>query len=110
MNNEEAIKFIEPLTEFEGNEDYIRKAPMVSNIETVEALKMAIKALQNERPQGEWIITHHKDILGRWNSWYEYKCSVCKHSISQMYDDAYGEYDTKFCPNCGAGMQKGGIE
>lgn len=26
MNNEEAIKFIEPLTEFEGDENYIRKS------------------------------------------------------------------------------------
>lgn len=68
------------------------------------------KTLNPKIKQGEWIITHHKDILGRWNSWYEYKCSVCKHSISQMYDDAYGEYATKFCPNCGADMQKGGEE
>lgn len=101
MNNEEAIKFIEPLTEFEGNEDYIRKAPMVSNIETVEALKMAIKALQNERPQGEWKVIWHKDIFGRWSNYYEYKCSVCHES----YIDYSSERQTAFCPNCGADMR-----
>ena len=83
MNNEEAIKFIEPLTEFEGDEDYIRKAPMVSNIETVEALKTAIKALQNERPQGKW---------GKHG-----ECPFCSY-IRQWDDD-------KFCGNCGADMR-----
>ena len=95
MNNEEAIKFIEPLTEFEGDEDYIRKAPMVSNIETVEALKTAIKALQNERPQGKWIF--HKDF----NESCRYGCNQCGNLTN---------IPSIFCPNCGADMRKGGAE
>ena len=58
-----------------------------------------------ERPKGEWIIIHHKDILGSWGNWYEYKCSVCKKSISHINKST--DYATKFCPNCGAQMLKG---
>lgn len=58
-----------------------------------------------ERPEGEWQITYHKDLLGRWNSWTEYKCSICKESVCEMHSDAHGEYATKFCPNCGAKMK-----
>ena len=99
MNNEEAIKFIEPLTEFEGNEDYIRKAPMVSNIETVEALKMAIKALQNERPHGEWIEKYSDYGV-------YYQCSIC-HKMPPNYECDYkeGAIKTNVCPECGADMR-----
>lgn len=44
-----------------------------------------------ERPQGEWI----KDYIGQVNSF----CSKCDYAVGKK---------TKFCPNCGADMRKGG--
>lgn len=51
-----------------------------------------LKALK-ERQQGEWV----KDYKGQVNSF----CSKCDYEVGKK---------TKFCPNCGADMRKGGAE
>lgn len=54
------------------------------------SIDMGIKALEEQRPEAEWIDTGEK-----WEEWAEwYKCSNCGHT------DYYG----KFCSNCGAKM------
>ena len=71
---------------------------MVSNIETVEALKMAIRALQNERPQGEWIYNQYdgNPNIGNWH------CSECRHIVTGMY---ISKPEDNFCSYCGADMR-----
>ena len=53
MTNKEAIELLKPLTEYKVNKDGIGTFPIVYTPSQVEALDLAIKAL--ERPQGEWI-------------------------------------------------------
>lgn len=60
---------------------------------------------KDERPQGEWIENNYGKI----------QCSICKgFAISIMtgclMDRHLEQYKTKFCPWCGADMQKGGAE
>ena len=57
--------------------------------EYVEALRMAIEALQTEAVQGEWIDT---------GNWMGIECSRCK---------CHSRYVTPFCPQCGAKMKGG---
>ena len=44
MTNKEAIELLKPLTKFSNNGEFI-SYPMVTDEKTVEAVKMAIKAL-----------------------------------------------------------------
>lgn len=55
-----------------------------------EAKKLAIKALQNDRPQGEWVRTPN-----------EHRVDICCTNCG--YDDGYSCFN--FCPNCGADMR-----
>ena len=116
MNNDlisrEALKEV-LINEYEAKEHYIGKimlkaidhAPTVSFMispDYVNELQNLNKELvrqlgETERPQGEWI-TKGQDIY----------CSICNQ------ESAYNEFGaskfSKFCPNCGASMQKGGAE
>ena len=65
---------------YEFNLPYYRK--------TVELLEKA------QRPHGKW--TSNRDTL-------EAICSVCGEALP--YSDEY-DYETNFCPNCGADMRK----
>lgn len=60
------------------------------------SLDMAIKALENDRPQGEWISEDLAEFPRK------YTCSAC------------GDWQTygrlKFCPNCGAKMGGAGCK
>lgn len=76
MTNEEAI-------------NHLKYLKVDSHIAKVEALDLAIKALE-ERPKGKWI-----ELNGHV---YDYRCSCCQY-IS--YDEK-----TNFCPNCGARMER----
>ena len=60
------------------------------DVETNEALDLAIKAL--EKPQGKWIDTGYMEEY--WAE--EYKCSICGAK----------DHWHKYCPNCGAYMGK----
>lgn len=69
-----------PLNDFE---DLIDNAPTVVN-----------EKLTTERPQGEWIFKH-----GSSDVW----CSVCDISLESNLCEGI---KFRFCPNCGAKMQK----
>lgn len=63
------------------------------------------KEAEKARLQGEWIENNYGRI----------QCSICKGAaISTMtgclVDRHLEQYKTKFCPNCGADMRKGGTE
>lgn len=54
-----------------------------------------------ERPQGEWI----------GNAFDEHHCNRCGHpALWEEEPDDYYEVQSRFCPNCGADMRKGGAE
>ena len=59
--------------------------------ELAEAVDMAIEALEEERPHGEWKPYNKTGI--------RFQCSVC----NGRYTNAY-----HFCPHCGASMRKEG--
>lgn len=60
---------------------------------TIDALDLAIEALRQERPKGEW--EHHIDRNGiLWE-----RCSECGDSTLSVDRE-----NINFCPNCGAKM------
>lgn len=66
--------------------------------EQVDALEMAIKALENQKT-GKWI-----------GDWFSPKCSVCgKKPLYERYYGVDGEetslLKSSYCPNCGAKME-----
>ena len=79
--NEEAIKIINNMANYKPWE--------------VEALYMAIKALEKEPKMGHWI----KVTNGRGG----HECDLC-HEYAPSYQSGK-EYLTKYCPNCGAKME-----
>ena len=84
MTNEEAIKYLIPpiTTSTEPSAEYLKQK---------EAYELAIKALQNERPKGEW-----KHIFEEDN---DVECPFCGFQEDGIYYN--------FCPNCGADMRRG---
>jgi len=97
MTNEQAIKILV------GNRNFYERIVRPYDREMVEALNMAIKALE-ERPTGEWIETEEEckydDIPCS-------ECSICKHTwvLGEMsIDDVKSDF--LYCPNCGAKMMK----
>lgn len=56
-----------------------------------EALSMAVEALEQKRPHGEWIPCKDDNFC---------KCSECQQIVMS-------EERSKFCPNCGADMRGG---
>lgn len=81
MTNEECIKKLKSI-----KKDYIK-------IISCEALDMAIKSLEEERPKGEWILD--AGVRGI------HKCSNCGQLISTLDIDVYN-----YCHGCGADMRK----
>ena len=60
-----------------------------------------------ERPQGEWIYPEKTDKEKGYGGY----CSNCKCDMPIFIEDWKQKYcETKFCPNCGAKMRKGGNE
>lgn len=60
-----------------------------------EALNLAIKALEKDRPTGKWIDNQN-------NSGGGINCSICGKMLPCT--DEYW-YETDYCPNCGARME-----
>lgn len=78
MTNEEAIAILDTI-------------PTIG--EQVDALEMAIEALQ-ERKTGHWIITARNGVL----------CSECKSGTRRM-PMLFGKPLYKYCPFCGLKME-----
>ena len=92
MNNEEAIGILkEELHHTEFHLHDKNKAPEFYEEmgRYCEALKMAINALNNERPKGEW-----KHIIDEYN---DVECPFCGFQEDGIYYN--------FCPGCGADMR-----
>jgi hypothetical protein len=67
----------------------------ITDTKEVEALDMAIKALEQEPKTGHWIEHSHE-----WGDNWEYsmyECSCCHN---------WAHEDTDYCPNCGAEMEE----
>ena len=111
MNNDlisrEALKKV-LCEEYEAREHYIGEIMLkaIDNAPTVaypfEKFRtmlcgtcQAYMRIEPERPQGKWIF--HKD----YNESCRYGCNQCGN---------LNNIPSNFCPNCGAGMRKGGVE
>ena len=89
MTREEAISWLKELTWHEGED-----VPIYDT--DVEAINMAIKALEQQPRKGHWIMT--SDYLTTAYGSIDYvTCSCCG-------EDSLEEGD--FCPNCGAKMDE----
>lgn len=83
MKSEESIEILEAVKFILDNKDYSDRVE--------EAINMAIEALKEQRPHGEWITVCTLPIIQ--------KCSNCKY-VRKSGVEIYN-----FCPNCGAKMQ-----
>lgn len=90
MTREDAIEVLENLK-------VCKQAHTLFNIEK-EAVDMAIEAMKEQRPHGEWTYTTHYARRFR-------VCSVCK--VEKEDDHASG---WNYCQYCGASMKKEGEE
>lgn len=86
MTNEEAIK------ELQGFRQFVEGTRLSGELR-IEAIDMAIEALKEQRPHGEWI---------KFECGYEThsKCSECHNT------NTWGE--VTYCPWCGSRNVKGG--
>jgi hypothetical protein len=88
MTKEEALKVLDTI-------------PTIG--EQVDALEMAIEALEQEPKVGEWL---EKEVISDKviEEWQSARCSVCDkyHTTPYMYYFSHYEY----CPNCGHRMKK----
>lgn len=82
MKPEDAIDILENLK-------VCKQAHTLFNIEK-KAVDMAVKALKEQRPHGEWIDSINDNI-----------CSVCKQN-------SLTRWKSPFCPNCGSDNRKRG--
>lgn len=96
MTREEARQMIESMGKYlsEGN-------PIWETEPVKEATRMAIEALQSDRPTGSWISRIDNDT-------WMLECSACGCRVQEeKYRIAVGENATK-CPYCGAELGLGG--
>jgi len=90
MTNKEAIKWLNK------NRPCISMTCNKENADNINiATDMAIEALENKRPQGEWIIDGH-----------HYKCSRCGKTLAIMFSETDDD-DLIGCPFCLADMRGG---
>ena len=67
----------------------------VNHHDYLDALNMAIKALEQEPRKGHWIDTNNLDVKYK----AIYMCSNCRSCYTEMKP-----INMNFCPNCGAQM------
>lgn len=92
MTNEEAIKTVTLLRHcLEDYEDF----PLYINDSDLTALDMAISALKESRPKGEWILDESDNSV------------TCNKCGCGMYLNDILNGEGHFCPNCGARMKGG---
>lgn len=63
---------------------------VMEDVDIFEALDVAIEALKEQRPHGEWVLDKENSFV-----FDMYKCSLC---------GTYGSKRWHFCPNCGYPM------
>lgn len=90
MTRKEAIDIINSIKYIVKIDDYSDRLEI--------ALDMAVEALKEQRPHGEWIYKGGK-----------YWCSSCgEKAIYHSHVKEPLPHLTNFCPNCGASMMKEG--
>ena len=97
MTGEEAIKILRKRQRFcKVIAEYANETVKADELREVEALDMAISAL---RPVSRERV---EEIKGVWifnDDWWEFQCSECHKGIGNIEK-------FKFCPHCGARMDK----
>ena len=63
-----------------------------------------------EDVQGEWkwFDEEHGTPIDGWDREWGWRCSCCKDTLNDEYDDPDSPPKFNFCPNCGARMVGGG--
>lgn len=87
MTNEKAVKILKS--------SMLMHSYRYSAEELEEAFDLAIKALENDRPRGEWIIDGH-----------HYKCSQCGKTLAIIFSETDDD-NLIGCPFCLADMRGG---
>ena len=106
MTKEETIKILQKLSDNKTDELAIMDdeggAVCADIIADQDALNVAIKALKEERPHGEWIaIPKYKRRGKRF-----FDCSVCHYGKNgEIICEISDSKIPNFCPNCGADMR-----
>lgn len=99
MKREEAIKYLcLDIKKIVCEDCYPEKETDCAECEYKIAIDIAIEALKEQRPHGEWITTSNiwaDDDLAAWGHYK--KCSCCHNQE---------KWRTPFCPNCGADMRQ----
>ena len=99
MTNEVAIKELRDASDSEvryGDTKYHYDKVM----KRVEALEMAIKALEQARPKGKW---SRPSVVAMPYS-FAYECPICRQWGNIQ------TFEPNYCPNCGADMRGEGDE
>lgn len=73
------------------------------------ALNAVPAANVREDVQGEWewFDEEHGTPIDGWNREWGWRCSCCKDTLNDEYDDPDSPPKFNFCPNCGARMAGG---
>ena len=92
----------------------INKTPKDKSIIKCQDCKYQVKEWRKDKrmkEKGYWVYgcEHFGEIMGYWG--FGGYCSNCKCDMPIFVEDWKQKYcETKFCPNCGADMRKGGAE
>ena len=104
MTREEAIEVIKEFVAYgEHVNAFVYKG---STSIPIEALNMAIEALEQEPMHGKWI-DEAEEIKKEINR-HEYRCSICNCKANYYvggYDDWWNVEKPNYCPTCGADMR-----
>ena len=91
------------MTREEAKEQLIMMCYEWRSLEEMNALEVALNALEDSRPQGYWVFEKGDGKTSADG----YVCSACNVSF-HTHVPYFAEY--KFCPNCGAKMESEGEE
>ena len=84
------------------NEKAVEKLKMIrkqyNRYEITHSIDLAIKALENEKPKGEWQLVDEGEYINY------YTCSICGRGLISSADGLVESFP--FC-HCGADMRKG---
>lgn len=107
MTNKEAIKWLNK------NRPCISMTCNKENADNINiATDMAIEALENKRPLGEWIKGQEisRTMIGDnvlYIDYKDYTCSNCGLVLDRLLYHVDGSPFYKFCPECGTDMKGG---
>lgn len=68
----------------------------------------AANVREDVQGEWEWFDEEHGTPIDGWDREWGWRCSCCKDTLNDEYDDPDSSPKFNFCPNCGARMDGGG--